>query len=109
MAKYVDLLIDPTTGDLQLETARNKLGIIEQGVVLGNVTWQNQAIILQMAKGELKEYAMMGASIADIVFDNELLGWKREIMLQMESDGMKVQEVDIDIINNKLTIDAEYS
>lgn len=37
-----------------------------------------------------------------------MTGWKREIALQLEADGMKVKTVDLDLKNNKLTVDAEY-
>lgn len=109
MAKDKGLLLDPGTGDLQISTKRNALGVIEQGLVIGNTVYQNQAVILQAFKGEFKEYPTMGAGIFDIVCDNDPTGWKREIALQLELDGMTVNDVDIDFIKNKLTIDAGYS
>lgn len=108
MAKGKGILLDPETGDLQIETRRDALGIIGQGLVIGDTVYQNQAVILQAYKGELKEYPTMGAGISDMVCDNEAAGWKREIALQLELDGMAVNDVDIDLTNNKLTVDAEY-
>ena len=32
----------------------------------------------------------------------------REISLQLESDGMTINTVEIDTVKNKVTIDAEY-
>lgn len=109
MAKDKGMLLDPETGDLQISTQRNALGVIPQGLVVGNTGYQNQAVILQAFKGELKEYPTMGVGISDMVCDNEPTGWKREIALQLELDGMAVNDVDIDLTKNKLTVDAEYS
>lgn len=109
MAKAIGILIDPQTGDLQLDTERDALGLIAQGLGIGDTTYQNQAIILQAVKGEFKEYPTLGVGISDMVNDHEATGWMREIALQLESDGMTVKEVDIDITSGKLTIDAEYN
>lgn len=109
MVKNKGILLDPETGDLQISTKRDALGMIGQGLVIGDTVFQNQSIILQAPKGELKEYPTIGVGILDMINDNEKTGWKREIALQLENDGMIVNDVDIDLINNKLTIDAEYS
>lgn len=109
MVKNKGILLDPETGDLQISTKRDALGMIGQGLVIGDTVFQNQSIILQAQKGELKEYPTIGVGILDMINDNEKTGWKREIALQLENDGMIVNDVDIDLINNKLTIDAEYS
>lgn len=109
MAKAIGILIDPDTGDLQVDTERDALGLIAQGLGIGNTTYQNQAIILLAAKGELKEYPTLGVGISDMVNDHEAAGWTREIALQLEADGMTVNSVEINIVNNKLLIDAGYS
>lgn len=109
MVKNKGILLDPETGDLQISTKRDALGMIGQGLVIGDTVFQNQSVILQAQKGELKEYPTIGVGILDMINDNEKTGWKREIALQLENDGMIVNDVDIDLINNKLTIDAEYS
>lgn len=109
MPKALDILIDPNTGDLKADTERDALGLIAQGLGVGNATYQNQAIILQAVKGEFKEYPTLGVGISDMVNDHETTGWTREISLQLESDGMTVKEVDIDITSGKLTLDAEYN
>ena len=108
MAKSTGILLDPATGDLLVEARRNAAGVIAQGLEIGATTFQNQALILQAAKGEFKEYPTLGVGISDILGDDEMTGWKREIALQLEADGMKVKTVDLDLKNNKLTIDAEY-
>lgn len=108
MGKGTGILLDPDTGDLQLSSKRNKQGLIAEGLVIGETAAQNQAIILQSFKGEFKEYPTLGVGISDILSDNEPTGWRREIALQLESDGMKVRTVDINFTSNKLIIDADY-
>lgn len=109
MAKDIGILIDPATGDLQVSLERNAQGLITQGLAVGYTAYQNQAVILQAFKGEFKEYPTLGVGISDILGDHEATGWKREIALQLETDGMTVKEVDFDITKNKLIIDAEYN
>lgn len=106
--KGIDILLDPQTGDLMASTARNAAGLIDRGLEIGDTTWQNQAVILQAFQGEFKEFPTLGVGISNLLGDNEMTGWKREIALQLEADDMKVREVDIDIANKKLVIDAVY-
>ncbi|MCD8177316.1 MAG: hypothetical protein LUE98_07790 [Tannerellaceae bacterium] len=108
MGKGTDLLIDPDTGDLKVRNERNRQGVIPLGVEIGDVTYQNQAILLQMSKGELKETPGLGISIKDMVGDHEITGWRREIISQMEADGMTVSKVTIDLKKGELDIDASY-
>lgn len=108
MAKSTGILLDPTTGDLAVSAWRDAAGLISQGLEVGTTTFQNQALILQARKGEFKEYPTLGVGISDILGDDETTGWKREIALQLEADGMKVKSVELDLKTNKLAIDAEY-
>ena len=108
MAKNRGILLDPATGDLQASTRRDALGLVALGLEIGETAAQNQALILRASKGEFKTSPMLGTGIADMVGDNETAGWKREITLQLESDGMRVKSVELEIQNNRLTIDADY-
>nr|DAR27471.1 MAG TPA: Tail lysozyme [Caudoviricetes sp.] len=108
MAKSIGILIDPDTGDLQISSERDATGKIAQGLCIGETTYQNQALILQAFKGEFKEYPMLGVGISDLIGDNEQAGWKREIALQLEMDGMAVETVELDIKGKKLIVDAGY-
>ena len=108
MSKRTGILIDPDTGDLRLSLVRDRHGLIAQGLEIDEVTFQNQALILQAFKGELKEYPTLGVGISDMVCDHETAGWRREIAIQLEADGMKINESRLDINDNKLTIDATY-
>ncbi|MCC8154678.1 MAG: hypothetical protein LIP01_11010 [Tannerellaceae bacterium] len=109
MGKNIGLLLDPETGDLQLSFQKNSTGRYTEGLEVGYITYQNQALILQAFKGELKEYPSLGTGITDIIADHETVGWKREVLLQLEADDMIVRDVDIDFKTKKLTIDAEYN
>ncbi len=104
-----DILLDPETGDLLPEAARDSIGVIPDGLVYGEATAQHQAIVLQMNKGEFKEHPSLGVGIIDMVNDDEPTGWRREITLQLEAVGMKVKGVKIGIATHKLTVDAGYS
>ena len=55
MAKNIGILIDPETGDLQIDPRRNDQNVYVQGLQVGEVTIQNQAAFLQAMTGELKE------------------------------------------------------
>lgn len=106
MPKEIDILIDPATGDLQVAAERDASGLITQGLAIGEVTWQNQAILLQASPGEFKEYPALGAGIAGMVNDHETTAWEREIALCLEADGMRVGTVEL--TDQKLIVDAHY-
>jgi hypothetical protein len=81
-------------------------GIITQGIAIGDVTYQNQAMLLMAQKGELKEYPTVGVGLSDIVNDENLTGWKAEIIAQFEDDGQRIDKL---ILNEKgLTLGAKY-
>ncbi|MCD8041447.1 MAG: hypothetical protein LUH10_00125 [Tannerellaceae bacterium] len=109
MAKNIGILLDPATGDLQVSTLKDETGRIAEGLEIGYITYQNQALILQAIKGEIKEYPTLGVAINEMIADHETVGWKREILLQLEADGMSVRDVEIDFENKNLSIDAEYN
>ena len=45
MAKNIGILIDPETGDLQIDPRRNDQNVYVQGLQVGEVTIQNQGRI----------------------------------------------------------------
>lgn len=75
---------------------------------VGDTTYQCEALILQSHKGEWKEYPTLGVGIADMLCDNDIDVWRREIALQLAADDMKVSSIEIDTVNHKLTINAHY-
>lgn len=106
MVKSTGILLDPQSLDVQLSVERNSSGLITKGITVGNTLYQNQALILQAAKGEYKENPTLGVGISAMVCDDDITGWKREIALQLEADSMRVEKVDITA--QKLVINAEY-
>lgn len=81
--------------------------IIEQGgLALGETTPQNQALILQLHPGELKENPAVGCGISDMLLDHDPLRWRQLIREQLELDGQIVQEIKITTMG--IIIDARY-
>lgn len=91
--------------DIDIRVVKDSNGKIESGLVLAETLPQNQALILQLHKGELKDDISVGVGIADMLLDNDVLAWRSEIREQMEMDGQTVDSVvitkDSVIINSK--------
>lgn len=91
--------------ELEVDVVKDSDGKIEQGLVVGRTTEQNQAMIL-CHKGENKEYYQLGVGIEDMLNDNEIDKWKRAITHQLSQDGMKVKELDVK--EDMIKLEAEY-
>ena len=98
--------IQITDYDLAVNVTRDTSGKITGGLVIGDILRQNQALILQFHKGELKSDPSVGVGISDILLDHNLRIWKKEIREQMELDGQKVGSVEI--TSSGLVIDSRY-
>ena len=98
--------IQLTDYDPQISVKRDSLGLITQGLTLGDTLNQNQAIILAMYQGELKERPMMGVGISDMLLDNDPIYWRTRIKEQLEMDGEKVGSVKI--TRTGIEIEATY-
>ena len=73
---------------------------------IGDITYQNQALILKAQKGDFKESPTLGVGIEDIVNDNDLRLWKKEITEQIENDGQRIDKL---VLNEKeFILDAKY-
>ena len=92
--------------DIKIDIKKGLDGKITSGLEVGDILRQNQALILVMHKGELKENHSVGVGISDIINDHQLDKWRAEIREQLEMDGQKVNSVKFD--NYGLTIEAEY-
>lgn len=79
---------------------------ITQGLVVGDITPQNQAIILQCHKGEIKENPALGVGIDGMILEHDALAWRTRIREQLELDGQKVNS--ITITTTSIDIDAKY-
>jgi hypothetical protein len=92
--------------DLEIAVRRDENERIISGLVVGDVTYQNQAMILKAQKGEFKENPAVGAGIEDIVNDNDLQLWRKEIAEQLEADGQRIDRL---VLNEKeFILDAKY-
>lgn len=96
MAKKRALMLD-SDGDL----------LMSSGLQIGSVTVQNQALILALRKGELKNNPALGVAIEDMTGDDDLLSWKWIIKNEFARDGLSVNNIST---NNagQIIIDAEY-
>ncbi|MBO7052198.1 MAG: hypothetical protein J6W24_05990 [Prevotella sp.] len=92
--------------DIDIKTKRGIDGKIAVGMVVGDALRQNQAVILTMHKGELKERPAVGCGISDMLLDYDPAAWRHEIREQMEMDGQRVNSVTI--TTKEIKIDAEY-
>ncbi len=80
--------------------------MITRGLVVGDTTYQNQALLLGCQKGEIKEYPTAGVGLNDVINDHDFEMWKRSITEQFEADGMLIKQLKL---NEKgLTLEAKY-
>lgn len=96
--KNIDLQIDENYG---LQTSPDL-----HDLVVGDVTLQNQALILQAQKGEWKEKPMVGCGIGDMTNDEDTGSWKRAIREELGRDGLKVSQLKIN--GEQIEIEADY-
>lgn len=95
MAKSTGILLDDTM-DLIISPKR-ELGLITSGFVIGDVTRQNQKLIINSAKGEIKEDPLVGVGIGNFLETNDNGGLAREIRSQLWQDGQQVKEILVQI------------
>lgn len=98
--------IQLTDYEIQIRVKRDSLGHIVQGLILGDTLQQNQAVILAMHQGELKERPAVGVGIGDMLLDHDPLYWRARIKEQLEMDGQKVGRVKI--TRSGIEIEATY-
>ena len=98
--------IQLTDYDIATVVALDGNGKILSGLVLGDILYQNQALILAFHKGDLKADVSVGVGIDRMLLDNERLVWEREIQEQLELDGQKVKYVEI--TDTEIRINASY-
>lgn len=81
-------------------------GKILSGLNLGDTLRQNQALILVLHQGELKERPEVGVGIEDMLLDNDILYWRSRIREQLELDNQNVDKVRI--TTGGIEINASY-
>lgn len=98
--------IQLTDYDIAVKVKRDKFGRIESGLIVGDILHQNQAIILTMRKGDLKENPSIGVGLSDMVLEHNLIAVRNEIRQQLEMDGQRVSS--IKVTSAAVHIDANY-
>lgn len=76
------------------------------GLVVDDILRQNQALLLMLHKGELKERPAVGVGISDMLLDNDPIYWRTQIKEQLEMDGQRVGSVKI--TRTGIQIEATY-
>nr|DAM78415.1 MAG TPA: lysozyme [Caudoviricetes sp.] len=89
-----------------IRVRRDEQGKITSGLQVGDILRQNQALILALNKGELKERPSVGCGIADMLMDHDPLYWRTLIREQLEMDRQRVNN--IRITPKGIEIDATY-
>ena len=74
---------------------RDRFGKITGGLVVGDTLYQNQALILTLHPGELKDSPVVGVGIIDMLLDHNPAAWKGRIREQLEIDGQTVETITI--------------
>lgn len=98
--------IQLTDYDIAVKVKRDRFGRIESGLIVGDILHQNQAIILTMRKGDLKENPSIGVGLPDMVLEHNLMAVRNEIRQQLEMDGQRVSS--IKVTSAAVHIDANY-
>ncbi|WP_216655759.1 hypothetical protein [Xylanibacter muris] len=81
--------------------------VVRNGTLaVGDILRQNQALILSLHKGELKERPAVGAGISDMLLDHDPIYWRTVIKEQLEMDGQRVGSVKI--THTGIQIEATY-
>lgn len=98
--------IQLTDYDLDIKVQRDRSGRIISGVQVGDILHQNQALILSIRKGELKENPSVGVGVADYLLSEDLNALQNEIRQQLEMDGQTVTSVTV--AEDAIVIDSKY-
>ena len=109
--KGTGITVNEETGDLNIKVTRDSLGLISGGLVIGDVQMQNQAIIIYIHPGEMKEKPTVGVGVSSMLLSSDALLYKHKIREQLEADGFQVNHLEItngqsDKLN--IEINAQY-
>ena len=98
--------IQLTDYDIAVKVKRDKYGKIISGLQVGDILHQNQALILSVRKGELKENPSVGVGLEDYLLSENLTALQNEIRQQLEMDGQTVTSVTV--AEDTIAIDSKY-
>lgn len=91
--------------DLLALPVRDDEGRIIRGIVLGEITSQNQAMLVVAASGEFKAHPTTGVGAMRYLRDDSTEDFIAAVCAQLRGDGMKVISVSY---SDDLKIDADY-
>lgn len=81
--------------------------VVKNGTLaVDDILRQNQALILALHKGELKERPAVGVGLSDMLLDHDPIYWRTAIKEQLEMDGQRVGSVKI--AHTGIQIEATY-
>lgn len=106
MPKNIGILLDSETGDLAVEVVKDANGLITSGLVIGDVTEQNQRTLLLSSPGEIKEDPLVGVGLRSFVESDDVDGLARKIRTEFTKDGMTVSKISVTLPN--MEIEAKY-
>lgn len=98
--------IQMTDYDLDIKVQRDPSGRIISGLAVGDILHQNQAVILSIGKGDLKENPAVGVGAAELLLEHDFNAVRNEIRQQLEMDGQTVSSVNV--TEKGIIIDAKY-
>jgi len=102
----VGIMIDEGK-DIAISVKRDGNGLITQGVIIGDITNQNQELIVIAEKGEFKETPKKGVAISSYLDDEVPDSLLRAVRTELSLEGMNVNKVGFNS-TNELVIDAQY-
>jgi len=100
------LLLDDNN-EIQVAVVKDDNGLITQGMVVGNITFQNQNLIIAFDKGELREAPEKGVGAENYIDDESPDDFIKAVRIELANEGMKVKAIGFND-NNDLNIDANY-
>lgn len=105
MAKSTGILLDENM-ELVITPVRDSSSVIVSGIAVGNVTFQNQNILINATKGEIKEDPLSGVGASNFVESSDSAGLSREIRSQLNRDGQNVKSISVNI--PAVRVEANY-
>ena len=71
------------------------LALENSGMLTGETRIQEEYLVLVTQRGEWKEHPLIGVGLADMVGDEDLRYWKREIIDNLARVGIKIKGVSL--------------
>ena len=81
-------LIQDNSGAVDLELNGGTMAV-------GETQFQEEYLVLSIQRGEWKEHPLVGVGVADMVGDEDLRFWKREITDNFARVGIKIKGVSL--------------